>query len=855
VKLAVVVQRYGAQINGGAELHARYIVELLARQHQVDVLTTCARDYVTWRDEYPEGTEAVRGVKVRRFRVSRERDVEDFGRRSTHVFEHRHSIADEIAWLDSEGPTSPALIEYVRAHANDYDYIFFFSYRYYHAYHGVRAVPGKAILVPTAERDATIGLHVFGPIFRGVRAIMYNSHEERAMIQAATKNTHVPGVVVGIGSEVPRNPVASRFRRKYNIHDPFIIYVGRIDENKGCRELFTNFTSYRPRLGQRLKLVLIGNSILPIPDHPNVHHLGFVSDQDKFDAIAAADALIMPSFYESLSMVALEAWALGRPVLANGRCDVLRGQCIRSRAGLYYDTFEEFAETLFTLTSNRDLAEGLGDNGRHYFETHYAWSVIERKYSDILRQLAQEDASGTRKAAAVEPLPGWLTRRRKTLPPAADVLKELPRGAAAAGAGAGSGSGGHGGGSGTGSGAGSSSSGGSGSSATAAGDALSGESGADAHAPLSLEPSRAGSHATMARPEGGGGNFESRRGEGRTDGGRREGRGGDRGGRSDRGDRGERGDRGARSDRGDRGDRGEGDRGERGERREGGERGERGGDRADSGDRAARGERGERGERSDRGERGARGDRSTRGDRGERGEREESGDRGDRADREGRAEGGDRGEPGERGDRSARGDRGERGGDRGERGERGDRSRHEGRRGSRDSRDRNRQRDGNRDRSRDGAREGGVRQAGEGGRSEGRSGEGGNGRDQERRDSAQNDADRRDDRRDADRGDGERRDAESHESGSREGSSREGGPREGGAREGGAREGGTREGGPSEGGTREGTPREGGDQREGSRREGDRDRGPRPPRREGGGGGGQRRRPRDGRSSGSRGGR
>ena len=338
MKLAVVVQRYGAQINGGAELHARYIVDLLAKQHQVDVLTTCARDYVTWRDEWPEGTETVRGVKVRRFRVSRERDVEDFGRRSEHVFEHRHSIADEIAWLESEGPTSTSLIEYVRTHAADYDYIFFFSYRYYHAYHGVRAVPGKAILVPTAERDATIGLSVFGPIFRGVRAMMYNSHEERAMIQAATKNTHVPGVVVGIGSEVPRSPVASRFRRKYNIHDPFIIYVGRIDENKGCRELFTFFTSYRPRLGQRLKLVLIGNSILPIPDHPHVHHLGFVSDQDKFDAMAAADALIMPSYYESLSMVALEAWALGRPVLANGRCDVLRGQCIRSRAGLYYDT-------------------------------------------------------------------------------------------------------------------------------------------------------------------------------------------------------------------------------------------------------------------------------------------------------------------------------------------------------------------------------------------------------------------------------------------------------------------------------------------------------------------------------------
>ena len=240
-------------------------------------------------------------------------------------------------------------------------------------------------------------------------------------------------MVVGIGSEVPRSPIASRFRRKFNIHDPFVIYVGRIDENKGCRELFTFFTSYRPRLGQRLKLVLIGNSILPIPDHPNVHHLGFVSDQDKFDAMAAADALIMPSYYESLSMVALEAWALGRPVLANGRCDVLRGQCIRSRAGpLLRQLRGVRGDAVHADVESRAGRRRWATTAATISSTHYAWSVIERKYSDILRQLAQEDAAG-RKATPIEPLPGWLTRRRKTLPPAADVLKELPRGAAGVG--------------------------------------------------------------------------------------------------------------------------------------------------------------------------------------------------------------------------------------------------------------------------------------------------------------------------------------------------------------------------------------------------------------------------------------
>ena len=364
-------------------------------------------------------------MTVRRFALAREREPEDFGRRSTLVFERPHSIADELAWLESEGPTSPALIDEVAARADEFDWFLFFSYRYYHAWHGIRRVARKAILVPTAERDPALGLSIFGSIFRGVRAVMYNSHEERAMIQAVSGNASVPGVVVGVGSDVPRETSPERFRRKHRLDHPFVVYVGRIDANKGCRELFDFFVNYRPRLGQRLSLVLMGDSILPIPRHPGIRHLGFVSDRDKFDGIAASEALVMPSFFESLSMVALEAWALGRPVLANGRCDVLRGQCIRSRAGLYYETFDEFAETLFTLTMNRALNAALGENGRHFFARHYGWPVIERKYTDMLNGLA---APAPGEPSGIEPLPGWIARRRHTQLPGARVVDALPRG-------------------------------------------------------------------------------------------------------------------------------------------------------------------------------------------------------------------------------------------------------------------------------------------------------------------------------------------------------------------------------------------------------------------------------------------
>ena len=258
------------------------------------------------------------------------------------MFQNQHSFADELRWLDAEGPTSPSLVNHIAAHAESYDFCLFFSYRYYQAYHGARAAAGRAVLVPTAERDPAIGLTLFQPLFRGVRALMYNSPEERAMIQAVSNNHDVPGVVVGIGSDVPKNPQPDRFRQRFGVEGRFAIYVGRIDENKGCKELFEFFDGYSRDVYGRLSLLLIGQSLMPTPPHPRIRHLGFLDDADKFDAMAAADLLIIPSYFESLSMVALEAWALGRPVVANGRCDVLKGQCLRSNAGLCYDSYPEF---------------------------------------------------------------------------------------------------------------------------------------------------------------------------------------------------------------------------------------------------------------------------------------------------------------------------------------------------------------------------------------------------------------------------------------------------------------------------------------------------------------------------------
>lgn len=392
MRLAFVVQRYGLDIAGGAEYHCRLVAEHMARHAEVCVLTTCAADYITWANRYPEGVEILNGIPVRRFRVKRPRDPERFAASTERVFRGEHKPEDEAHWLEEEGPFSPRLVQYIEKQRDAFDFFVFFSYRYYTTYHGLRAVADKALLVPTAEDDGVYSLSIFPPFFRLPRALVYNSVEERAMIQRASGNAAVPGDVVGVGSCLPGALDPGEFRRRHRLDSRFLLYVGRIDENKGCRQLFDFFRRYVRETGSAMKLVLIGQEILQVPRDPSIVSLGFLPEQEKWDGLAAADLLVIPSRFESLSMVTLEAWWAERPVLANAKCEVLRGQCLRSNAGLYYASYDEFREALLLLERDAALRQALGRNGRRYFDTHYAWPVIEQKYLDLIARASTAPA-------------------------------------------------------------------------------------------------------------------------------------------------------------------------------------------------------------------------------------------------------------------------------------------------------------------------------------------------------------------------------------------------------------------------------------------------------------------------------
>lgn len=384
MRLAFVIQRYGLEVSGGAELHCRWLAERLARRHHVEVFATRALDYLEWRNHYPEGTEVVGGIPVHRHTVRRTRNARKFASLSNVCFHESHSRKEEESWVRENGPYSPALVKRVVRSRDDFDRFFFYCYRYYQSYHGLPPVRDKAILVPTAEEDPAIRLSIFKELFRAPRGIVYLTPEEKALVQGAGASQAVPSVVIGSGLNLPPADEGVDFAARHGITRPFVLYVGRIDKNKGCVTLFAYFRKFVEETGADVDLVLAGSAVIPIPDHLRIRHVGRVSEEEKVAALRQCRLLVMPSPYESLSIVTLEAWKLGAPVLANARCQVLMGQCLRSNGGLFYHGYAEFAEGLKLLLDRPELAASLGHQGRSWVETECAWDTVERRVDDLL---------------------------------------------------------------------------------------------------------------------------------------------------------------------------------------------------------------------------------------------------------------------------------------------------------------------------------------------------------------------------------------------------------------------------------------------------------------------------------------
>ncbi len=286
-KILFVVQRYGLEVNGGAELHCRQLAERLKDEYDVSVLTTCAIDYVTWKNEYKEGIEHINGVKVIRKKVDFERNQKKFNKISAKLNNEKDNINLGIEWQEAQGPHSSELIKYLEDHKDDYDVIIFLTYLYYTTYFGLKVAPEKSILIPTAHDEPPIYYSIFNETFNLPKAILYSTATERDFVNKRFKNDYIESDIVGLGVDINENAQDINLEKTFGIKDDYVVYIGRIDESKGCKEMFEYFLEYKKTYGSNLKLVLAGKSAMEIPGNKDIVTLGataaseFLTDEDK----------------------------------------------------------------------------------------------------------------------------------------------------------------------------------------------------------------------------------------------------------------------------------------------------------------------------------------------------------------------------------------------------------------------------------------------------------------------------------------------------------------------------------------------------------------------------------------------
>jgi glycosyltransferase involved in cell wall biosynthesis len=399
------------------------------------VLTTCARDYVTWRNEYPEGSDRVRGVTVRRFANARMRDIAAFNAYSDWIYNNPHSRSDEMEWLKQQGPWCPSLVDHLRRHHQQYDVLVFFTYLYAPTVLGLDVAPARSVLVSTAHDEPAIRLEIFKDVFSRPAALCYLTESERRFVQQQFPNRTLLEDVIGVGVDIPQQRPYPRmlavpeadaaspeegengeedaaetvarefpshllargavFRRRHRLHGPIVLYGGRIDPGKGCEELIEYFSSY-VKDGGDATLALMGVKLMALPEEPFIRFAGRLSDEERLQALEAATVVVCPSPYESLSLLALESMSVGTAILANARSAVLVEHCVRSNGGLYYADRDEFVECLKLLVSDTPLRHALGANGRDYIRKSYRWDVVLAKYERIFAKVRSARVPDTR---------------------------------------------------------------------------------------------------------------------------------------------------------------------------------------------------------------------------------------------------------------------------------------------------------------------------------------------------------------------------------------------------------------------------------------------------------------------------
>jgi glycosyltransferase involved in cell wall biosynthesis len=395
MKILYVVQRYGDRIVGGSESACRHFAEkLVERGHSVEVLTSCAHNYTDWADEYEPGDVTINGVTVHRLPILETRTDAKFGK--LHAWMMRNprlaNRADQIRWARLMGPQLRGQRTWLLRNAHHFDLVVFMTYLYSTTTLGLPTVSGRVptILQPTAHDEPSAYVDYFNSLFRQPDAFLFFTPEERDIVTRLYRIDPL-GSVIGIGLDDPRDPqagssVLDRFALTGKL---YVVYVGRLDASKGVGELLRFFRAYCERNETELTLVLAGDPVMEIESDEHVIVTGFLDEFEKASLLANSLALVQCSYFESFSIVLCEAWQHSRPALVQGKCEVLRGQAVRSNGALAYEGFAEFEACLNYLVEHPEQANAMGRAGADYVKRHYNWDVVIDNFEQTA-QLARE---------------------------------------------------------------------------------------------------------------------------------------------------------------------------------------------------------------------------------------------------------------------------------------------------------------------------------------------------------------------------------------------------------------------------------------------------------------------------------
>ncbi|KGR90034.1 hypothetical protein CD30_13735 [Ureibacillus massiliensis 4400831 = CIP 108448 = CCUG 49529] len=391
--IAFVIQRYGEEIVGGSETYCRELAERLVNTYNVDILTTCAKSYESWKNEYPEGKTVENGVTVLRFRNDKKRN-RLFGRYTKFLQKKKNkTVLDEVTWMNLQGPYSKNLLAYLENHQDNYDLIIFVTYLYFNSYYGLQIAPHKSVLIPTAHDEPPIYYSMFNTVFHLAQGHVFLTEEEKDFVFKRFPGLQSNYRVIGMGIDDQTKQLTATTEIDSKIEkaasEDYVVYVGRIDTEKNIGELVDYFNRFIKDTGSDLRLYLTGSLQMDIPKQKNISYLGFVSEQEKKYLLEHARAFIMPSRFESFSIATLEAMNFGAPVFVNKSCEVLNGHVERSQAGLSYRNYEEFKDGLQSMLTNTTLVENMRGNGKKYVSQHYEWDVIIKKYVEFIDECCQ----------------------------------------------------------------------------------------------------------------------------------------------------------------------------------------------------------------------------------------------------------------------------------------------------------------------------------------------------------------------------------------------------------------------------------------------------------------------------------